>query len=75
MPLAERAARLRTMRAAVKHNDVHRWARTFLTRLESSASTHTDDEVLRPDGGDLTTRRDPANRRGLHPELVETVLS
>ncbi len=26
MPGAERAARMKTMRAAVEHNDVHRWA-------------------------------------------------
>jgi trehalose-6-phosphate synthase len=75
MPAAERAARLRTMRAAVRHNDVHRWARTFLTRLESSASNRTDDLLLRPAGGDLATRRDLANRRGLHSKLVETIPS
>jgi len=75
MPVAERAARLRTMRAAVEHNDVHRWARTFLARLQSSASARADDLVLRPGGGDLATRRDLANRRGLHPKLVETIPS
>ena len=30
MPAVERAARLKSMRAAVQHNDVHRWARNFL---------------------------------------------
>ncbi|MGZ4791364.1 MAG: alpha,alpha-trehalose-phosphate synthase (UDP-forming) [Ilumatobacteraceae bacterium] len=75
MAPAERAARLRTMRAAVRHNDVHRWARTFLTRLELSGSVRTDDLVLRPGGGEIATRRDLANRRGLHSKLVETIPS
>lgn len=42
MPPVERAARMRTMRAAVRHNDVHRWARTFLSRLRSTPSTRAD---------------------------------
>ncbi|MEO7371784.1 MAG: trehalose-6-phosphate synthase [Ilumatobacteraceae bacterium] len=40
MPVAEQAARLKTMRATVQHNDVHRWARTFLDRLEASSPVH-----------------------------------
>jgi trehalose-6-phosphate synthase len=38
----ERAARMRTMRAAVRHNDVHRWARTFLNRLQSTTSIRAE---------------------------------
>jgi trehalose 6-phosphate synthase len=53
MPLAERAARMRTMRAAVRYNDVHRWARTFLNRLESSSAIRAEDLVLRPKATDL----------------------
>jgi trehalose 6-phosphate synthase len=48
MPRAERAARLQTMRAAVRHNDVHRWARTFLDRLRSRPAMRSDDLLLRP---------------------------
>jgi len=43
MPIGERAARMRTMRAAVQHNDVHRWARTFLERLQSSTPVRASD--------------------------------
>ena len=43
MPAAERAARQQTMRAAVEHNDVHRWARNFLARLESSTTARITD--------------------------------
>ena len=50
MPPVERAARLKTMRAAVQHNDVHRWAGNFLTRLRSSAPVRSSDLALRTDG-------------------------
>ena len=49
MPLGERSARLKTMRAAVRHNDVHRWARNFLNRLESTAAVRAEDLALRTD--------------------------
>ncbi len=49
MPLVERAARLKTMRAAVRYNDVHRWARNFLSRLESTAAVRAEDLALRTD--------------------------
>ncbi|MEY2582397.1 MAG: trehalose 6-phosphate synthase/phosphatase [Ilumatobacteraceae bacterium] len=49
MPAAERAARLKTMRTAVHHNDVHRWARHFLNRLHSSARVRSTDLATRPD--------------------------
>jgi trehalose-6-phosphate synthase len=51
MPLLERSARLRTMRTAVKHNDVHRWARNFLSRLQSTGAVRVGDLALR---GDVT---------------------
>ncbi|HEX2784965.1 MAG TPA: trehalose-6-phosphate synthase [Ilumatobacteraceae bacterium] len=69
MPLVERAARLRTMRAAVRYNDVHRWARTFLNRLRSSSAIRAEDLVLRPKTTELANDRD----RGT--ELVETIPS
>ena len=50
MPLVERAARMKAMRTAVKHNDVHRWARNFLNRLESTAAVRSGDIGLRTDG-------------------------
>ena len=50
MPLVERAARMKTMRAAVRHNDVHRWASNFLNRLESSAAVRAEDLALLSDG-------------------------
>ena len=50
MPPVERAARLKTMRAAVQHNDVHRWAGNFLTRLRSSAPVRSSDLALRTEG-------------------------
>jgi trehalose 6-phosphate synthase len=53
MPAAERAARLRTMRTAVQHNDVHRWARNFLDRLETSAPVRSIDLALRTDGANV----------------------
>jgi alpha,alpha-trehalose-phosphate synthase [UDP-forming] len=53
MPAAERAARLKTMRTAVQHNDVHRWARNFLNRLQSSAPIRATDLALRPDGASV----------------------
>jgi trehalose 6-phosphate synthase len=56
MPAAEQAARQKTMRAAVEHNDVHRWARNFLARLESSASARIDD-LLPPHNGDLAVSK------------------
>ena len=62
MPPVEQAARLMSMRAAVEHNDVHRWARTFLSRLESTASARLDDRSLpvRPsDPSRSTVRRLP----------------
>jgi trehalose-6-phosphate synthase len=51
MPAVERAARMKTMRAAVRHNDVHRWARNFLNRLQSSAPVRATDLALRTDVG------------------------
>jgi trehalose 6-phosphate synthase len=53
MPVAEQAARLRTMRAAVRHNDVHRWASNFLNRLQSSAPVRASDLALRTDGANV----------------------
>ncbi|HEY7628694.1 MAG TPA: trehalose-6-phosphate synthase [Ilumatobacteraceae bacterium] len=47
----ERAARVNAMRDAVRHNDVHRWAKTFLDRLRSSSPTRNDDFVVRPANG------------------------
>ncbi len=55
MPAIEKAARLKTMRAAVQHNDVHRWARHFLNRLHSTASVRA---------GDLATRTHTAEAAG-----------
>jgi alpha,alpha-trehalose-phosphate synthase [UDP-forming] len=49
MAPVERAARFETMRAAVKHNDVHRWAHNFLNRLISGAVVRGDDLALRTD--------------------------
>ena len=63
MPRVERAARLRTMRAAVRHNDVHRWARTFLDRLRSRPAMRAEDLLLRPAEVDVA------------PTLVETIPS
>jgi trehalose-6-phosphate synthase len=57
MPAAERAARQRTMRAAVEHNDVHRWARNFLTRLESSATARITDLTPAARNGDLAVSK------------------
>lgn len=54
MPDVEKAARLKSMRAAVEHNDVHRWARTFLSRLESTASARVDDLSVPARKGDPT---------------------
>jgi len=50
MSPVERAARMNTMRDAVRHNDVHRWATTFLSRLRSSAPTRISEPVLRSTG-------------------------
>ena len=69
MPLVERAARLQSMRAAVRYNDVHRWARTFLNRLRSSSAIRAEDLVLRPQATDLAPGRD------LGTELVGTIPS
>ena len=48
MSRLERAARMNTMRDAVRHNDVHRWATTFLNRLRASAPHRADATVVRP---------------------------
>jgi len=50
MPPVERAARLKTMRSAVRHNDVHLWARNFLNRLESTVAVRVGDLALRSEG-------------------------
>jgi trehalose 6-phosphate synthase len=50
MPAAERSSRMKTMRAAVQHRDVHRWARTFLERVQSSAPVRASDLGLAGDG-------------------------
>jgi trehalose 6-phosphate synthase len=55
MPPAEGEARMRTMRAAVKHNDVHRWARNFLNRLVSAATVRREDLALQSDTGELAS--------------------
>jgi trehalose-6-phosphate synthase len=52
MPAAERAARLRTMRIGVRHNDVHRWARNFLNRLVSAAAVRSGDLALQTPADD-----------------------
>jgi trehalose-6-phosphate synthase len=49
MPALERSARMRTMRAAVKQDDVHRWARNFLDRLQSTGAVRVGDIALRTD--------------------------
>jgi trehalose-6-phosphate synthase len=62
MPPGERAARMKSMRASVEHNDVHRWARTFLNRLQSTASARVDDQSLplrSADPSSKTVRRLP----------------
>jgi hypothetical protein len=46
---------MKTMRAAVKYNDVHRWARNFLNRLESAAAVHGADLALDTDTADLAS--------------------
>ena len=53
MPAPERAARQKTMRAAVQHNDVHRWARNFLSRLQSSSPVLASNLALRTDPTDV----------------------
>ena len=63
MPAAERAARLKTMRTAVHHNDVHRWARNFLNRLHSSARVRTTDLALRPDSASVVGSETVRNLR------------
>jgi alpha,alpha-trehalose-phosphate synthase [UDP-forming] len=55
MAPAERSARFKTMRAAVQHNDVHRWARNFLDRLVSAAPVRSDDLALRTDTAELVS--------------------
>ncbi len=60
MPLGERAARLETMRAVVQHNDVHRWARNFLDRLETTRPARAGDPAAWADDGSVAgaqTRR------------------
>lgn len=61
MPLVERAARLKKMRAAVRRNDVHRWARNFLDRLEATTRIRAGDPARRSDGGPLAGSK-PARR-------------
>jgi len=62
MPAAERSARMKTMRAAVQHNDVHRWAQTFLERLRASPPVRA---------ADLGLRTNPAD--GVGSETVRTL--
>ena len=50
MPAAEQASRLERMRTAVRSNDVHRWARIFIDRLESSTRAHAGGTSLRSSG-------------------------
>ncbi|HEX3089723.1 MAG TPA: trehalose-6-phosphate synthase [Ilumatobacteraceae bacterium] len=52
MPQVEVAARMKTMRDAVKYNDVHRWARNFLNRLQSTA-VRAGDLPLQSDSVDV----------------------
>jgi trehalose 6-phosphate synthase len=61
MPMVERAARLKKMRAAVQRNDVHHWARTFLGRLEATTRTRAGDPARRSDDGPLAGSK-PARR-------------
>ena len=63
MPAVERSARLKTMRSAVQHNDVHRWARNFLTRLQSSAPVRSSDLALRTDGANVVGSETVRNLR------------
>ena len=53
MPPVEVAARMKTMRDAVKYNDVHRWARNFLNRLQSTAAVRAGDLPLQSDSVDV----------------------
>jgi trehalose 6-phosphate synthase len=55
MSSLERAARFRTMRTAVKHNDVHRWARNFLDRLVSATAVRAGDLALHSDNVNLVS--------------------
>ena len=63
MPSIESSARMKTMRAAVKYNDVHRWARNFLNRLVSTATGRAGELAAKPDNvidlasGDTFERR------------------
>jgi trehalose-6-phosphate synthase len=52
MPAAERTSRMKTMRASVQLNDVHRWARTFLERVKSSTPVRAVDLGLAGDAAD-----------------------
>jgi trehalose 6-phosphate synthase len=63
MPAVERAARLKSMRAAVQHNDVHRWARNFLTRLRASAPLRSSDVALRTDSANVVGSETVRNLR------------
>jgi alpha,alpha-trehalose-phosphate synthase [UDP-forming] len=63
MAPVERSARFTTMRAAVKHNDVHRWARNFLNRLESAAAVRGNDLALRSDTAELASGETVRNLR------------
>ena len=63
MSLAERAERLKSMRAVVARNDVHRWAQNFLDRLKSMPRMRAGDGGTRPElalpGGSKPARRVP----------------
>lgn len=43
MPSDERARRMSTMRSAIRDNDVHRWARRFLARLDTVSRVRSVD--------------------------------
>ena len=61
MSPAQRAARLKSMRSAVRHNDVHQWAREFLDRLESAPLVSGGDLPLRTDTVNLVNGETVAN--------------
>ena len=65
MPIVERAARMKTMRAAVKHNDVHRWA-------SGTPSTGSSRPVL---CGSVTSRFAPTDRTAQRPTPFGTCVS
>jgi trehalose-6-phosphate synthase len=45
---AARSARLQSMRATVRRNDVHHWAQTFLARVRSIPRARVHDQIPRP---------------------------